>query len=150
MSRKLTEGFASLSQGTRDMFLILLMAHIWSPCPLIEIEEPENGVHPSLQRNLLLKFNKICDDNGTKFLITSHSPSVIRHFDDDKAYTSLYIGKPSEDASATFATLRSDTSTKESIDAEVDGMPSSIGELIFDLMSGTEEDAALLKGWLNG
>jgi ABC-type glutathione transport system ATPase component len=114
----------------------------------LAIEELENGIHPSIHRNVLIKLDSICMETGTKILITTHSPSVVRHFDDDY-YSSLYIGVPNENGHAKFTVLKDTEDVKEAIEKERKGRAVSIGEVVFDLLSGEPEDVNDLKGWLD-
>jgi predicted ATPase len=138
------ELFRHLSEGTRDIFLLLLTIFIKQNKPFLAIEEIENGIHPSLYRKVLNLLADTCKD--VKILVTTHSPSVVRNFD-DRSFSAYYIGVPNDKGSAGFATFKDAASSE--IRSKTTENGTSAGELIFDMMSGTKDDIRRLKGWLD-
>jgi len=66
------------SDGTRNM-LILLAAIFQSQTPrFICIEEPENGLHPSVLPSLAETLRAICHEEGHAIWLTTHSPTLVR------------------------------------------------------------------------
>lgn len=137
------ELYSDLSTGTQDIFLVLFEIFTKKKNPLVVIEEIENGIHPSLYRKVLKAISKVC--NGKRALVTTHSPSVARHFD-ERSFSSFYVGVPDRDGRATFAAL--DDTKKEIIEKKASTYGISIGELIIDMLSDTEDSIKELKGWL--
>ena len=53
---------------------------------MIKVEGPENAVHPKLMENLLLTIQAYT--SNTKILMTSHSPYLMREFENFIFYAS--------------------------------------------------------------
>jgi AAA15 family ATPase/GTPase len=157
---KKTGKFYQLSDGTRGVFLLLLTVFTRHGCHLLCIEEIEDGIHPSLYRGVLNTLSRLCfyeelGQDTTKIIITTHSPSMTRHFDkrksdgsvEDEYYYSLYIGDPNNKGYARFLPLK--RNMQKNIREEADSYSISIGELVFDMLSSTEDTIKTLKGWLD-
>jgi hypothetical protein len=140
---KATELFYHLSSGTRNVFLLLMTMFIKKGIPLIAIEELENGIHMSLYRDVLNVLVDLCIDS--KIIITTHSFAITRHFDRD-FYTSFYVGEPNDNGYATFLPLKN--SMESIIREKAKEYTISIGELVFDMLTNTNETTQELKGWL--
>jgi len=138
------EVFDDLSAGTQDILMLLREIFSKRNSPLIAIEEIENGIHPSLYRKVLQTLQSVC--KNTKILITTHSPSIVRHFGEDEL-SSLYIGVPAESGDATFATIRE--SKKDEIQNEANNNNTSVGELIFDMLADSKNNIGTFQRWLD-
>ncbi|MDR2569263.1 MAG: ATP-binding protein [Oscillospiraceae bacterium] len=138
------ETFRHLSEGTRDIFLLLLTIFLKPNKPFLAIEEIENGIHPSLYRKVLNLLADMC--KNTRLLITTHSPSIVRNFD-NSSFSTFYVGIPNNEGNARFATFKDAASNEISNEASENG--TSAGEIIFDMMLGTKSDIKRLKEWLD-
>lgn len=134
--------FKSLSDGAKRVFLMLtytILANI-NGYHLIAFEEPENSIHPSLLQSCL---SVICQLAGNcSIIIASHSPYIVQYV----STKDIYIGKPNDDGIADFAKIDAKRVKALLNDASVNS--GSVGNYIFDLLSGGEDDAEILLSYL--
>lgn len=134
--------FEKLSDGAKRMFLMLTFAIIADikGLPLIAFEEPENSLHPSLLQSFLRVITQLTEK--CKIIITSHSPYMLQYI----LPCSIYIGIPNERGLATFQRiLNSKVST---LLRDAAGTNHSVGDYIFELMSGCMDDIVQLNAYL--
>lgn len=134
--------FEKLSDGTKRMFLMLTFAVIADikGLPLIAFEEPENSLHPSLLQSFLLAITQLTEN--CKIIITSHSPYMLQYI----RPSNIYIGMPNGKHLATFSRILS--SKVQQLLRDVTEVGLSIGDYIFELMSGEEDDVEQLSEYL--
>lgn len=134
--------FIEMSDGVRRVLLLLtylVLAEI-NNYSLIAIEEPENSINPGLLKKYIIALDNFVDK--TKILITSHSPFLINYINP----ASLYLGVPNKYGLANFRKVKSSSVTKL-YDAAED-LNVLVGEYLFDLMSGIDEDNEILNKYL--
>lgn len=107
---------------------------------LIGVDEVETSIHPKLIRQLLESVNE--NLGNASMLLTSHSPYLIQYLKPN----SIYIGVANEDGTASFKKINSNK-TKELLRVSRD-LEMSIGEYIFELMSGDNDSSVILKAYL--
>ena len=134
--------FSVLSDGARRVFLMLTVAIVadMTGVSLIEIEEPENSIHPALLQsylNVLSQFAGNC-----RILISSHSPYIVQYVNT----ADIYIGRPNRSGLAQFSRIKN-SKIKELLE-DCKQSDESVGGYIFDLLSGSDDDAALILGYL--
>ena len=131
-----------MSDGTKRVIWLVARAVMASIAGIgcLVVEEVETGIHPRMMRNLLEAVDEALD--GTKMILTSHSPYIVQCL----PFESLYVGVPSGDGVATFATFGADQAADLSDAAYDHGM--STGEYIFALMSAGEDEEDILKSYL--
>ena len=144
-SKRRPELFSDLSTGTQDIFCLLLEVFMNRTKPLIMIEEIENGIHPSLFRKILETVDDVCKNN--RVLVTTHSPSVARYFK-TRAFSSFYVGVPNQNGRTAFKAIDENKEDEIKKMAKIHGC--SIGEIIVDMLSDSDETIETLKGWLRG
>lgn len=134
--------FDLMSDGAKRVLTILtyLVQADIENYSLIVIEEPENSIHPKLLQNYLISLNSLLEN--AKLIITSHSPYLINYIDPKK----IYLGIPNNEGLAQFARIKETSINK--IIRESSEMNMLVGEYLFDLMSGTDEDAETLKNFM--
>lgn len=134
--------FERLSDGAKRVFLMLTFAVIADikGLPLIAFEEPENSVHPSLLQSFLRIITQLT--SHCKVIFTSHSPYILQYI-----YPSdIYIGMPNNSSIASFGHISS--KKVKTLLKDVESADTSIGDYIFELMSGSEEDVNQLYCYL--
>lgn len=134
--------FGRLSDGAKRMFLMLTFAVIADikGLPLIAFEEPENSLHPSLMQSFLLVITQLTEN--CKIIVTSHSPYMLQYIPPK----SIYIGSPNEKHLAVFRRI---LNSKISILLrDVADTGRSVGDYIFELMSGHKDDIEQLNEYL--
>lgn len=107
---------------------------------LIGVDEVETSIHPKLIRQLLESLNE--NLGNASMLLTSHSPFLIQYLKPN----SIFIGVPNEDGTASFRRINN-SKTKELLRVSR-GLEMSIGEYIFELMSGDDDSSDILKAYL--
>ena len=91
-------------------------------------------------KNLLESINDILQD--TSMIVTSHSPYLIQYLKPK----SIYVGLPNNNGVASFKKIQH---TKiKSLAKRTKELGTSIGEYLFELMAGDEDDAAILSAYL--
>lgn len=134
--------FGKLSDGAKRVFLMLTFAVIADikGLPLIAFEEPENSLHPRLMQSFLLVMTQLTEK--CKIIITSHSPYMLQYI----LANNIYIGMPNEKHLATFRRILNSKTSTLLRDVREAGL--SIGDYIFELMSGCEDDMEQLNDYL--
>lgn len=131
--------FDSMSDGAKRIFLQLatiIIAEIQGYA-FVAIEEPENSIHPMLFQSYLRIISQFKGD--CKIIITSHSPYLLRYLNTDN----IYVGIPSNNGIASFSHIKK--SSKRQLEKISNQFNTSIGDYIFELLNGTEEDIEDLK-----
>lgn len=131
-----------MSTGTKRVFWLLANAFIASSKHIscFGVEELETSIHPKLLKMLLEILNEAIDD--TSVIISSHSPYLIQYLKPD----CLYIGVPNDFGIATFKKIKA--SCVRNLINVARGNSMSVGEYLFELMSGDSDGAELLSLYL--
>lgn len=134
--------FVRLSDGAKRMFLMLTFAVIADikGLPMIAFEEPENSLHPSLMQSFLLVITQLTEK--CKIIITSHSPYMLQYI----LANNIYIGMPNKKHLAAFRRVLN--SKVPVLLRDVHDVDLSVGDYIFELMSGYEDDIEQLSEYL--
>jgi len=123
--------------------LLLLTAAVvskYNGISIIALEEVENSIHPKLMDNLLSILRQLAGD--CRIIVTSHSPYILQYMGLDD----VYIGLPVPCGKAVFRTF-SKKGVKEILyEARERGV--SVGDVIFDAMSGSQDDLDYLESCL--
>lgn len=134
--------FNLMSDGAKRVLMIftyLTIADI-NNFPLIAIEEPENSIHPRLLQQYLISLDSFLENS--KIIITSHSSHLINYINPDN----LYLGIPNEKGLANFSKIKENSVNKLMNDARESNL--LIGDYLFDLMSGTDDDIKILSSYV--
>lgn len=67
-------------------FVDIFVKTILSQASVVLIDEPEMGLHPSLQQEMLAHFLKLHSEKGTQFFIATHSPMFLSDSEDVTSY----------------------------------------------------------------
>lgn len=134
--------FGKLSDGAKRIFLMLTFAVIADikGLPLIAFEEPENSLHPSLMQSFLRVITQLAEN--CKIIITSHSPYMLQYI----LANNIYIGMPNQKSLAIFRHILNSKISMLSRDMKEADL--SLGDYIFELMSGSEDDIDQLNDYL--
>lgn len=131
--------FDSMSDGAKRIFLQLATIIIseMQGYSIIAIEEPENSIHPLLFQSYLRIIEQF--KGKCKIIITSYSPYLLKYL----KTSNIYIGIPNKYGIARFSTIKKSKIKQLEEFASKYGI--SIGDYIFELLNGTEEDLEELK-----
>ena len=135
-------GFHTLSDGARRVFKILVDVASANAegYDLILLEEPENCIHPALLNRFLIVLDQLSGSSNVIF--ASHSPYLVQFLKSG----SLLIGKPNENGVADFAPIKG--SKIKSIEKDAERYSTSVGNYVFELLSGSDDDIEALLGYL--
>ena len=133
-----------MSTGTKRVFWLLANVFIASAKEMsfIGVEELETSIHPRLLKNLLEILDEALVD--TSLIVSSHSPFLVQYIKPEK----IYVGVPNEDGTAQFQKIQPNR-VKNLVHAARD-MGMSVGEYLFELMSGDQDSAQTLSFYLEG
>ena len=132
-----------LSAGTKRLFWIMtILFSSNSDTHMIGIEELETSIHPRLLKQTLEILNEHL--GSTVLLITSHSPYLVQYLKLER----IYIGVPDENGVASFEHIAK--SKAKSLINTSHALGLSVGEYLFDLMSGDSKSSYILKKFIKG
>ena len=134
--------FRNLSDGAKRVFMMLVCTIIADikGIALIEFEEPENSIHPGLLQSYLSVLSQLAND--CRIIVASHSPYIIQYLNTRE----IYIGKPNDQGLADFA--RVDKKKINQLMHDASSESNSLGSYIFELLSGGEDEIAILMNYL--
>ena len=131
-----------MSTGTKRIFWLVANA-IFAGCygtNLLGVDEIETSIHPKMIRNLLEALTDLLGE--ASMIVSSHSPYMIQYLKPE----SIYVGVPNGEGIAVFKRIR-DSKIKSVLKTARD-LEISIGEYLFELMSGDEDSAVILSAYL--
>ena len=134
----------NMSTGTKRIFWLVANAIFSnsSGTRILGVDEIETSIHPRMIERLLSSLIELLGD--TSLLVTSHSPYLIQYLKPQ----SIYIGSPSNDGVARFKRV-APGKAKALVNAARE-RSLSVGEYIFELISGDEDSADILSAYLEG
>ena len=134
--------FNSLSDGAKRVFLMLTCAVIADikGIALIEFEEPENSIHPGLLQSYLTVLSQLA--GSCRIIVASHSPYIIEYVRTEN----IYIGKPNNKGIADFSKI--ETKKVNQLMKDASSESNSVGDYIFELLSGDEDEVEILMNYL--
>lgn len=129
----------NMSDGFRRILtaLIFLEESNDGSTRILCLEEPENGINPSLLRNYLTALASFAGSN--KVIISSHSPFLASYIDP----SSIYLGTQENSGITSFSTFQARGANrlmKEAADNDF-----TFGEYIYNLLAGDASDMETLK-----
>ena len=131
--------FDSMSDGAKRIFLQLatiIIAEIQGYA-FVAIEEPENSIHPMLFQSYLRIISEFKGD--CKIIITSHSPYLLRYL----STVNIYVGVPNKNGIAKFSHIKK--SCEKQLEKISNQFNTTVGDYVFELLNGNEEDVEELK-----
>ncbi len=134
--------FSSMSDGAKRVFLMLTYSVIANikGYHIIAFEEPENSIHPNLLQGYLTVLNELA--GSCKIILSSHSPYIVQYV----STNNIYIGKPNYHGVADFSKI--DNKRVKALLKDASESNGSVGNYIFELLSGSEDDTDILLTYL--
>lgn len=131
-----------MSTGTKRIFWLIANAVVskYTNICLLGIDEVETSIHPRMIRNLLEALSEIL--GNTSMIVTSHSPYLIQYLKPE----SIYVGVPNSEGVAKFKRIQ--RKKLKSLINTTRNLEVSIGEYLFELMSGDDDSAKVLSSYL--
>lgn len=133
---------ANMSTGTKRAVWLLTNAFAANlvNAGMIGIEEIETSIHPRMMKKLLEVINDVLGD--APLIVSSHSPYLVQYIKPEK----IYIGVPNEDGVAEFRRVQKNK--VKNIVANARDLGLSVGEYLFELLSGDSDSYEILKSYL--
>ena len=133
---------ANMSTGTKRAVWLLTNAFVANlvKAGMIGIEEIETSIHPRMMKNLLEVINDVLGD--APLIVSSHSPYLVQYIKPEK----IYIGVPNEEGIAEFRRVQKNR--VKNIVANARDLGLSVGEYLFELLSGDSDSYEILKSYL--
>lgn len=131
-----------MSTGTKRVFWLIANAVFGGSyhTNILGVDEIETSIHPKMIRRLLEALSDILEE--TSMIVTSHSPYLIQYLKPE----SIYVGVPNDSGVATFRRIH--PSKVKNLISTTRELETSVGEYLFELMSGDEDSAAILSAYL--
>ena len=131
-----------MSTGTKRVFWLVANAVFGGSyhTNVLGVDEIETSIHPKMIRRLLEALSEILE--GTSLIVTSHSPYLVQYLKPE----SIYVGVPNDLGVATFRRIH--PSKVKNLISRTRELETSVGEYLFELMSGDEDSAAILSAYL--
>ncbi len=131
-----------MSAGTKRIIWLLANIYIASCTGVscIGIEELETSIHPRMLKNLLEIVNEALED--TCIIVSSHSPYLVQYLKP----VQIYAGGSPKTGDAQFFPIRATKSKILLTAARAYNL--SVGEYLFELMSGGESSFSVLQNYL--
>lgn len=134
----------TMSTGTKRIFWLLTNIFVAScnNVSCIGVEELETSIHPKMLKSLL----EIVSDalENTKVIVSSHSPYLVQYLKPEQ----LYVGTSINAGTAQFYQIS--ISKVKKLLAAARSYDLTVGEYLFELMSGGEESLKTLQNYLEG
>lgn len=133
---------ANMSTGTKRVVWLLANAFVANlvNAGIIGIEEIETSIHPRMMKNLLEIINEAL--GNAPLLVSSHSPYLVQYIKPEK----IYIGVPNDDGVAEFRRIQKNK--VKYIVANARDLGLSVGEYLFELLSGDSDSFKILESYL--
>lgn len=133
---------ANMSTGTKRVVWLLTNAFIANHVNtgIVGIEEIETSIHPKMMRQLLEVLSEALGE--APLIVSSHSPYLVQYIKPEK----IYIGIPSSDGTAEFRRIQKNK-VKSLVNSARD-LEISVGEYLFELLSGDTDDYEILEKYL--
>lgn len=133
---------ANMSTGTKRVIWLLANAYIASyvGAGLIGIEEIETSIHPRMIRQLLEILTEAA--GSAPLIISSHSPYLVQYLKPDN----LYVGVPNKNGAAEFRKIQKNK--VKLLISNARDMDLSVGEYLFELLSGDSDAFVILDSFL--
>lgn len=132
----------NMSTGTKRVIWLLANAYIanYIGAGIVGVEEIETSIHPKMMRQLLEIITDALGD--APLIVSSHSPYLVQYLKPDK----IYIGLPNNNGVAEFRRIQK--TKMKTIISNARDMGLSVGEYLFELLSGDSDSYETLKSFL--
>ncbi len=133
---------ANMSTGTKRLIWLLTNAFIANHvnAGIVGVEEIETSIHPKMMKQLLEVLNEALGE--APLIVSSHSPYLVQYIKPEK----IYVGIPNEAGVAEFRRIQKNK-VKQLV-ANARDYELSVGEYLFELLSGDSDSYDILKNYL--
>ena len=133
---------ANMSTGTKRVIWLLANAFISNHVDtgIVGVEEIETSIHPKMMRQLLEVLNDALGE--APLIVSSHSPYLVQYLKPEK----IYIGIPNSNGVAEFKRIQKNK--VKQLMANARDLELSVGEYLFDLLSGDSDSYEILESYL--
>ena len=133
---------ANMSTGTKRAIWLLTNTFVANlvNTGMIGIEEIETSIHPKMMKTLLEIINEALGNSS--LIVSSNSPYLVQYLKPEK----IYVGMPNENGVAEFRRIQKNKVKHIVADARALGL--SVGEYLFELLSGDSDSYEILGSYL--
>ena len=133
---------ANMSTGTKRAIWLLTNAFVANlvKAGIVGVEEIETSIHPRMIKNLLEIINDALGD--APLIVSSHSPYLVQYLKPEK----IYVGVPNANGVAEFRRIQKNK--VKNIVANARDLGLSVGEYLFELLSGDSDSFEILESYL--